>query len=73
MINWWIAVAHYFGQRSPLLGFDLIYEPADKLNHNVASLNRVYEKAIKDIHAIDASRMILSPLVCAPRRRIYPA
>ena len=40
VINWWIAVAHYFGQRSPLLGFDLIYEPADKLNHNVASLNR---------------------------------
>lgn len=45
VINWWIAVAHYFGQRSPLLGFDLIYEPADKLNHNVASLNRVYEES----------------------------
>ena len=68
MINWWIAVAHYFGQRSPLLGFDLIYEPADKLNHNVASLNRVYEKAIKDIHAIDASRMIF----IAPRLRAAP-
>ena len=36
-------MAHYFGKRSPLLGFDLIYEPADKLNHNAASLNRVYE------------------------------
>ena len=68
VINWWIAVAHYFGQRSPLLGFDLIYEPADKLNHNVASLNRVYEKAIKDIHAIDASRMIF----IAPRLRAAP-
>ncbi|WP_253380798.1 cellulase family glycosylhydrolase [unidentified bacterial endosymbiont] len=68
VINWWIAVAHYFGQRSPQLGFDLIYEPADKLNHNAASLNRVYEKTIKDIHAIDAHRMIF----IAPRLRAAP-
>lgn len=68
VINWWIAVAHYFGQRSPLLGFDLIYEPADKLNHSAASLNRVYEKAIGDIHAIDANRMIF----IAPRLRAAP-
>ena len=68
VINWWIAVAHYFGQRSPLLGFDLIYEPADKLNHNQASLNRVYEKTIKIIHAIDANRMIF----IAPRLRAVP-
>jgi hypothetical protein len=72
-INWWIAVAHYFGQSSPLLGFDLIYEPADKLNHNQASLNRVYEKTIKVIHSIDAQRMIFIAPACAPRRKIYPA
>lgn len=36
LINWWSVVARYFGQTSPLLGFDLIYEPADKLNHNMA-------------------------------------
>ena len=53
-----MAVAHYFGQSSPLLGFDLIYEPADKLNHNQASLNRVYDKTIRTIHAIDPQRMI---------------
>ncbi|QUJ08519.1 hypothetical protein KCP77_02040 [Salmonella enterica subsp. enterica] len=29
-----------FWSNIPLLGFDLIYEPADKLNHNMASLNR---------------------------------
>lgn len=68
VINWWIAVAHYFGQSYPLLGFDLIYEPADKLNHNAASLNRVYEKTVKDIHAIDANRMIF----IAPRLRAAP-
>ncbi|MDE9712786.1 cellulase family glycosylhydrolase [Citrobacter freundii] len=58
VVNWWVAVAHYFGQRSPLLGFDLIYDPSDKLNHNQASLNRVYDKAIRTIHAIDPQRMI---------------
>lgn len=63
-----MAVAHYFGQRSPLLGFDLIYEPADKLNHNQASLNRVYDKTIRTIHAIDPQRMIF----IAPRLRAAP-
>ncbi len=58
LINWWSVVARYFGQTSPLLGFDLIYEPADKLNHNMASLNRVYDKTIRLIHAIDPQRMI---------------
>ena len=24
VVNWWVAVAHYFGQSSPWLGFDLI-------------------------------------------------
>ncbi|MDI8978079.1 DUF4765 family protein, partial [Salmonella enterica subsp. enterica serovar Lubbock] len=28
LINWWSVVARYFGQTSPLLGFDLIYEQA---------------------------------------------
>ena len=68
VVNWWIAVAHYFDKSSPLLGFDLIYEPADKLNHNPASLNRVYEKTIKAIHGIDAERMIF----IAPRLRAAP-
>lgn len=68
MVNWWIAVAHYFEKSSPLLGFDLIYEPADKLNHNLVSLNRVYDKTIKAIHGIDAQRMIF----VAPRLRAAP-
>ncbi len=70
LINWWSVVARYFGQTSPLLGFDLIYEPADKLNHNMASLNRVYDKTIRLIHAIDPQRMIFVAPACAPRRRI---
>ena len=68
VVNWWIAVAHYFAQSSPLLGFDLIYEPADKLNHSLSSLNRVYEKTVKSIHQIDAQRMIF----IAPRLRAAP-
>ncbi|WP_312777762.1 glycoside hydrolase family 5 protein [Pseudescherichia sp.] len=68
VVNWWIAVAHYFGNSSPQLGFDLIYEPADKLNHNLVSLNRVYEKTIKAIHDIDPQRMIF----IAPRLRAAP-
>ncbi|QRG79176.1 cellulase family glycosylhydrolase [Citrobacter sp. R56] len=66
--NWWIAVAHYFAQSSPLLGFDLIDEPAEKLNHNQASLNRVYENTLRVIHAIDPQRMIF----IAPRMRAAP-
>ena len=66
VVNWWVAVAHYFGQSSPLLGFDLIYEPSDKLNHNQVSLNRVYDKTIRTVHAIDPQRMIF----IAPRRKI---
>lgn len=68
VVNWWVAVAHYFGQSSPLLGFDLIFEPSDKLNHNQASLNRVYDKTIRNIHAIDPQRMIF----IAPRLRAAP-
>nr|WP_277932305.1 cellulase family glycosylhydrolase [Enterobacter sp. I4] len=67
-IGWWIAVAHYFSHSYPLLGFDLIYEPTDRLNHNLASLNRVYEKSIKAIHDIDPQRMIF----IAPRLRAAP-
>ncbi|HBK3302049.1 cellulase family glycosylhydrolase [Citrobacter koseri] len=68
VINWWVAVAHYFAQRSPLLGFDLIYEPAEKLNHSQASLNRVYDKTIRTLHAMDPQRMIF----VAPRLRAAP-
>ena len=68
VVNWWVAVAHYFGQSSPLLGFDLIYEPSDKLNHNHVSLNRVYDKTIRTVHAIDPQRMIF----IAPRLRAAP-
>lgn len=67
-INWWIAVAHYFGNSSPQLGFDLIYEPAGRLDHNLVSLNRVYEKTVKVIHDIDPQRMIF----IAPRLRAEP-
>ncbi|MDN8600760.1 cellulase family glycosylhydrolase [Citrobacter sp. S2-9] len=66
--NWWIAVAHYFAQSSPLLGFDLIDEPAEKLNRSQASLNRVYDKTLRAIHAIDPQRMIF----IAPRMRAAP-
>lgn len=66
--NWWVAVAHYFAHSAPQLGFDLIYEPAGKLNHNLTALNRVYDKTIRTIHAIDPQRMIF----VAPRLRAAP-
>jgi hypothetical protein len=52
-------------QRTSDAGFDLIYEPSDKLNHDQASLNRAYENIIKTIHDIDPQRMIF----IAPRLR----
>ncbi len=55
-----------YGRTSPLRG-SIIYEPADKLNHNMASLNRVYDKTIRLIHAIDPQRMIfVAPVRAAP-------
>ncbi|QUJ03359.1 hypothetical protein KCP71_06435 [Salmonella enterica subsp. enterica] len=44
LISWWSVVARYFGQTSPLLGFVSFIGLPTKLNHNMASLNRVYDK-----------------------------
>ena len=68
MVVWWSAVARYFGRAHPLLGFDLIYEPAQKLNHNPQALSRLYEKTLKAIHAINPQRMVF----IAPRLRAAP-
>nr|WP_318383643.1 cellulase family glycosylhydrolase [uncultured Enterobacter sp.] len=68
IVAWWTTVANYFGTAHPTLGFDLIYEPAEKLNRDQAALNRVYEKLIKTLHGIDPQRMIF----VAPRLRAAP-
>ena len=68
LLAWWTTVARYFGTEHPLLGFDLIYEPAEKLNHDQAALNRVYDRLIKTLHGIDPRRM----LFVAPRLRSAP-
>lgn len=68
IVGWWSTVANYFGADHPTLGFDLIYEPAEKLNRDQPALNRVYEKLIKTIHAVDPQRMIF----VAPRLRAAP-
>jgi len=56
IVAWWSAVARYFAQSSPQLGFDILYEPAEKLNHT--QLNALYEKATKAIHKVSPQRMI---------------
>lgn len=65
--DWWIAVAHYFGGNvRRCWAFDLIYEPADKLNHNAASLNGCM-KNHQGQSGIDADRMIfIAPPACGP-------
>lgn len=68
LVAWWTTVAGYFGSEHPTLGFDVIYEPAEKLNHNMPALNRAYENVIKTLHEIDAQRMIF----IAPRLRAAP-
>ncbi|NCI16435.1 hypothetical protein EHJ07_07995 [Cronobacter muytjensii] len=68
VVVWWSAVANYFGEQHPLLGFDVIYEPADRLNHNPQQLNRLYSDVIKTLHHADAQRMIF----IAPRFRAVP-
>lgn len=56
IVAWWAAVARYFAQRYPQLGFDILYEPSEKLTH--AQLNAIYEKAAKVIHKISPQRVI---------------
>lgn len=68
LVAWWSTMANYFGTEHPMLGFDLIYEPSDKLNHDLSALNRAYENIIKTIHDIDPQRMIF----IAPRLRAAP-
>ncbi|WP_105693630.1 cellulase family glycosylhydrolase [Cronobacter dublinensis] len=68
VVAWWSAVANYFGEQHPLLGFDVIYEPAERLNHNPQQLNRLYSDVIKTLHHADAQRMIF----IAPRFRAVP-
>lgn len=68
LVAWWSTVATFFGTDHPMLGFDVIYEPADKLNHDLPALNRAYEKVVKTLHDIDPQRMIF----VAPRMRAAP-
>ncbi|MCT4700649.1 glycoside hydrolase family 5 protein [Enterobacteriaceae bacterium H20N1] len=56
VLGWWTTVARYFAQSDPLLGFDILYEPSEKLTH--AQLNNLYEKTAKAIHKISPQRMI---------------
>jgi len=68
LVAWWTTVGHFFARTHPLLGFDVIYEPADKLNHDLPALNRAYLKIVKTLHDIDPQRMIF----IAPRMRAAP-
>ncbi len=68
LVAWWTTVATYFGTGYPQLGFDLIYDPADKLNRDQSVLNRAYDNIIRTVHDINAQRMIF----IAPRLRAAP-
>jgi hypothetical protein len=56
IVAWWANVARYFAQSDPQLGFDILYEPPEKLTH--AQLNSIYEKAAKAIHKVSPQRVI---------------
>ncbi|WP_313628211.1 cellulase family glycosylhydrolase [Kosakonia sp.] len=68
LVVWWKTVGTFFGTDHPTLGFDVIYEPADKLNHDLSALNRAYENVVRTLHDIDPQRMIF----IAPRMRAAP-
>lgn len=68
LVAWWSTVANFFGTGHPMLGFDVIYEPADKLNRDLPALNRAYENVVRTLHDIDPQRMIF----IAPRMRAAP-
>ncbi len=68
VVAWWNTVSRYFASTHPELGFDIIYEPSEKLNHDQQALNRLYDKVVRDIHHIDPQRMVF----IAPRQRATP-
>lgn len=68
LVAWWTTVGQFFGSEHPTLGFDVIYEPADKLNRDLPALNRTYDNVVRTLHQIDAQRMIF----IAPRLRAAP-
>lgn len=68
LVAWWTTLANYFAGEHPRLGFDLIYDPAEKLNRDLTTLNRAYENIIRTVHDIDGQRMIF----IAPRMRAAP-
>lgn len=56
VIEWWTTVTRYFAQSDQALGFDILYEPSEKLTR--PQLNNLYEKALKAIYKISPQRMI---------------
>lgn len=56
VVEWWTTVARYFAQSDPQLGFDILYEPSEKLTR--PQLNNLYAKAVKAIHKISPQRII---------------
>lgn len=68
LVAWWATVGKFFARQHPLLGFDVIDEPGEKLNRDLPALNRAYANVIKTLHTIDPQRMIF----IAPQMRAAP-
>lgn len=66
IVAWWTTVARFFAQSDPLLGFDILYEPSDKLTR--AQLNGLYDRTAKAIHKITPQRVIF----IAPQNHTQP-
>lgn len=68
VVEWWKIMAEKCEELSPMVSFDLIVEPSDKVKKDVAELNSLYEDCVAAIRKTNSKRIIF----IAPPKLSHP-
>ncbi|WP_455051201.1 glycoside hydrolase family 5 protein [Leyella stercorea] len=68
VVKWWKIMAERCKNLSPMVSFDLIVEPSDKVKKDVAELNSLYEDCVATIRKTNPKRIIF----IAPPKLSHP-
>ena len=68
VVKWWKIMAERCKDLSPMVSFDLIVEPSDKVKKDVAELNSLYEDCVATIRKTNPKRIIF----IAPPKLSHP-
>lgn len=68
VVEWWKRMAERCKELSPMVSFDLIVEPSDKVKKDVAELNSLYEDCVTAIRKTNPKRIIF----IAPPKLSHP-